>query len=96
MHMMKRLLLKRKSTFETTEWEMKHMIDESCNVEVATKESSTENDECQYDECQYVDTASRPAVGSSGGVAYVIDKTLPVARAGLMFPVFTEERATQA
>lgn len=78
MHMMKRLLLKRKSTFETTEWEMKYMVDESCNVEVATKERSAESDEFQY-----VDTASRPAVGSSGGVAYVIDKTLSRGTSGV-------------
>ncbi len=54
------------------------MFDESCNVEVARKERSAENDEFQY-----VDTSSHPAVGSSEGVAYVIDKTLSRCTSGV-------------
>lgn len=54
------------------------MIDESCNVEVATKERSAENDEFQY-----VDTASGPSAGSSGGAAYVIYKTLSHGTSGV-------------
>lgn len=57
---------------------MKYMTNESCNVELATKQRSAENDEFQY-----VDTTSRPAVDSSGGVAYVIDKTLSRGTSGV-------------
>jgi hypothetical protein len=54
------------------------MTDESCNVEVARKERRAENDEVQY-----VDTASRPAVRTSGGAAYVIGKTLSRSTSGV-------------
>lgn len=75
---MKRLLAKRKSTFETTEWGMKYMTNESRKVEVTTKERSAGNEEFQY-----VGTALRPPVGSFGGVAYVVDTTLSRGRSGV-------------
>ena len=54
------------------------MTNQSRTAEVTTKERSAENEEFQY-----MDTASRPAVGSSGGVAYVIDKTLSRGTSGV-------------